>query len=113
TIVLRATCENQAEILWPGESVSVTLTLSTEPNAKVVPSEAIQTGPRGTFVYVAKDDNTAEYRPVTVDRVVGTTTVISAGLAVNEKVVLDGQLNLVNGARIQVVAANTEPAKKP
>jgi multidrug efflux system membrane fusion protein len=113
TIVLRATCENPTEILWPGESVSVTLTLSTDPGALVVPPEAIQTGPRGTFVYVTKPDNTVEYRPVTVDRVVGAAAVIAQGLSAGEQVVLDGQLNLVHGTRIQVVAANTEAGKKP
>lgn len=113
TIILRATCDNQAELLWPGESVSVTLQLSKDPNALVVPPEAIQTGPKGTFVYVAKADNTVEYRSVTVDRTVGNTSVISDGLKVGESVVLDGQLNLVNGARIQVVAANTETGNKP
>jgi multidrug efflux system membrane fusion protein len=113
TIVLRATCENQAELLWPGESVSVVLTLSTEPNALVVPPEAVQTGPRGTFVYVTKPDNTVEYRPVKVDRVVANSAVVSSGLQAGEQVVLDGQLNLVNGARIQVLAANIESGKKP
>lgn len=113
TIVLRATCENPEEVLWPGESVSVTLTLSTEPNALAVPPEAVQTGPRGTYVYVAKPDNTVEYRPVTVDRVVADSAVISQGLAAGERVVVDGQLNLVHGARVQVVAANTEPGKRP
>jgi multidrug efflux system membrane fusion protein len=113
TIVLRATCENPEEVLWPGESVSVTLILSIEPHALAVPPEAVQTGPRGTYVYVAKPDSTVEYRPVTVDRVVADSAVISQGLAAGERVVVDGQLNLVNGARIQVVAANTEPGKRP
>ncbi len=112
TIVLRATCENPSENLWPGESVSVTLTLSVDPGALVVPPEAVQTGPRGTFVYVAKPDNTVEYRSVTVDRVVLGSAVITDGVQPGEQVVLDGQLNLINGARIQVVAANSESGTK-
>lgn len=113
TIVLRAICENPNEVLWPGESVTVTLTLSTEPNALVVPPDAVQTGPHGTFVFVAKPDNTVEYRPVTVDRILADNAVITKGLKLGESVVLDGQLNLVDGSRIQVVAANTDVGKKP
>ena len=104
-IVLRAAFGNEKETLWPGESVSVILTLSTDAAAKVVPPETVQTGTKGPYVFVVKPDSTAEFRPVTVDRVVSGYAVISSGLAAGEKIVLDGQLNLVNGSRIQVAGA--------
>jgi multidrug efflux system membrane fusion protein len=114
TIVLRATFANEKEALWPGESVSVVLTTSTDAAAKVVPPEAVQTGTKGSYVFVVKPDNTAEFRAVTVDRIVSGFAVISQGLDEGEKVVLDGQLNLVNGTRVQIVAAaSAAPATPP
>ena len=68
TILLKATFPNSNEVLWPGEYVDVTLTLATEPNAIVVPTQAIQTGQSGQYVYVVKNDLTVESRPVTMNR---------------------------------------------
>ncbi len=71
TIQLKATFPNRDRSLWPGEFVDVNLTLATQPNAIVVPTQAIQTGQEGQFVFVVKPDMTVESRPVVVDRTRG------------------------------------------
>jgi multidrug efflux system membrane fusion protein len=105
TIRLRATFPNHDRTLWPGEFVRVTLTLAEQPDALVVPAQAVQAGPEGTYVFVSRPDHTAELRPVTVDRTVGTESVIAKGLAAGEQVVIDGQSRLVPGAHVTVAAA--------
>jgi multidrug efflux system membrane fusion protein len=85
--------------------VNVTLTLASQAGAIVVPSEAVQTGQNGTFVFVVKSDLTAESRPITPGRVVGSETVIDKGLQAGEKVVTDGQIRLYPGANVQIKAA--------
>ena len=90
-------------MLWPGQFVTVVLTLDTIQNATVVPAEAVQAGQQGQFVYVVKADNTVEIRPVTVGRAFGRKTVIDKGLAPGETVVTDGQLRLFPGAQIRAV----------
>ncbi len=105
TIKLRGTFENDDHRLWPGQFVNVVVTLTSQKNAVVVPSQAVQTGQTGTYVFAVKPDMTVESRPVEVGRVVGAYAVIAEGLKAGEKVVTDGQLGLVDGARIQVKEA--------
>lgn len=102
TILLKATFPNRNEVLWPGEYVDVVLTLATEPNAIVVPSQAVQTGQSGQYVWVVKNDMTVESRPVTVSRTHGAVAVVANGLQPGEKVVTDGQLRLAPGARVEI-----------
>ncbi|HTZ78965.1 MAG TPA: efflux RND transporter periplasmic adaptor subunit [Stellaceae bacterium] len=111
TISLKAVFENANERLWPGEFVNVQTTLSTDPNAIVVPASAIQVGQNGSYCYVAKSDNTVEYRPVAVSRTVDGRSVIEKGLAEGERVVTDGQLRLTNGSKIQI-RTTAEPTQK-
>ena len=103
TINVRSTFENADQRLWPGQFVNVSVLVRTDPDALVIAPAAIQAGQSGTYVFVIKDDNTAEARPVTVDRTVGGMAVISKGLSPGEKVVTDGQLRLGNGTRVQIV----------
>ena len=105
TIKLKAVFDNAERLLWPGQFANVVLTLDTQTNATVVPSEAVQDGQRGQFVFVVKKDQTVEARPVKVDRTIGKRAVIASGVAPGETVVTDGQLRLFPGARIQPVAA--------
>ncbi|MGH9720333.1 MAG: efflux RND transporter periplasmic adaptor subunit [Bryobacteraceae bacterium] len=105
TIRLKATAANQDRVLWPGQFVNTVLILDTRLNALVVPSEAVQPGQRGQFVYVVKPDQTVESRNVTVGMTFGAKTVIEKGLSAGESVVTDGQLRLFPGARIQAVPA--------
>jgi multidrug efflux system membrane fusion protein len=101
TIHLRATFANQDRRLWPGQYVKVLLTVAREPDSLLVPSQAIQTGQSGRFVYVVKSDQTVELRPIVVKREVGNESVVE-GLKAGEVVVTDGQLRLVPGARVQI-----------
>ena len=116
TIRLKGTFANRERKLWPGQFVNVVLTLTREPNTLVVPSQAIQTGQQGQYVYVVKQDLTVESRPVVVGRSVNSETVVQKGLAANEKVVTDGQLRLYPGARVEIKtsgSANATQKKTP
>jgi len=105
TIQLKATFPNQDGTLWPGQFVTVILTLTVQANAVVIPSQAIQTGQQGQYVYVMRSDLTVESRPITVGRTFGAETVVAKGIAPGEKVVTDGQLRLVPGARVEAKTA--------
>jgi multidrug efflux system membrane fusion protein len=102
TIQLKATFTNEKRTLWPGQFVDVVLGLSSQPNALLVPSEAVQTGQRGTYVYVVKSDMTVDLRPVTVGRAVENLVVVQGGVAAGDTVVTDGQLRLAPGAKVRV-----------
>ena len=102
TIKLKATFSNNDKKLWPGQFVNVIMTLSTQPGAIVVPSQAVQTGQQGQYIFVVKDDLTVEQRPVEVDRTINDEAVIAAGLKGDEQVVTDGQLRLVPGAKVEI-----------
>lgn len=106
TINVRATFDNNEQRLWPGQFVNVSILVRTDPDALVVPPAAVQVGQNGTYVFVVKDDGTAETRSVTVDRTVAGRSVVSKGLRAGEKVVTDGQLRLTDGARVQIVSDN-------
>jgi multidrug efflux system membrane fusion protein len=97
TIKLKGEFANTDRRLWPGQFVDVVLTLAQQPKTIVVPSQAIQNGQTGQFVFVIKPDMTVEARPVTLDRSTDGQAVISKGLAAGEQVVTDGQLRLVPG----------------
>ena len=101
TIKVLGLFENKDEVLWPGSLVAVRLTLRVDHNVVVVPSVAVQTGQRGTYVYVI-EDGVALIRPVKVMRTSDGETVLSEGLAGNETVVTDGQLALRDRARVEV-----------
>ena len=101
TIRLKAAFVNAGRRLWPGQFVNALLTLSVERGAVVVPSQAIQEGQRGTYVFVVKPDKTAEARPVTLGRAGDHDTVIEKGVAAGESVVIDGQIRLVSGTPVE------------
>ncbi len=102
TIQLKGTFQNPQNTLWPGQFVNVVLTLTTVPNAVVVPTQAIQSGQQGQYVFVIKPDETVESRPVQVARTVDSLSVIAKGLSLGERVVTDGQLRLYPGALVSV-----------
>ena len=102
TITLKGEFNNSKGILWPGEFVDVTLTLTTRPGAIVVPSAAVESGQQGPFVFVVKPDMTAELRTVQVGDTIGTETVVEKGLNPGETVVTDGQLRLLPGAKVEI-----------
>ena len=102
TITLKGTFANREKRLWPGQFVRVVLTLTSMPDAIVVPSRAVDTGQSGQYVFVIKPDLTAEMRPVTIGSSLGGETLILKGLQVGEQVVTDGQLRLVPGAKVVI-----------
>ena len=102
TIKLKGTFPNGDRKLWPGQFVRVTLRLTTQQNAVVVPNEAVQTGQNGSYIYVVKQDRTVESRPVTVGARVDQDSVVESGLEPGETVVTEGQLRLAPGSRVVV-----------
>ncbi len=106
TIQLKATFPNQDGSLWPGQFADVVVTLAVQPNLTVVPSQAIQTGQQGQYVYVVRSDMTVESRPVTLGRTIDGNAIVEQGLQPGETVVTDGHLRLVPGMRVQVTSAD-------
>ncbi len=102
TIQLKATFPNERGTLWPGQFADVILGLTVEPNVVMVPSQAIQTGQQGQYVYVMRPDSTVELRPVTAGRTLDGETAVPKGITPGEKVVTDGHLRLAEGVRVQV-----------
>lgn len=105
TIDVKATFPNENFALWPGQFVDVTLELTTEKDALVIPAPAVQTGQHGQYVFVIKADATVEMRPVEMTRTVGNEAVISTGLAEGELIVTDGHVRLSPGAKVEVKRA--------
>jgi membrane fusion protein, multidrug efflux system len=102
TIRLKAVFPNAERKLWPNLFVKARLLLETRQGALVVPSTAIQRGPRGPFVYVVGGDRTAEVRLIKVDMMIGEETVLASGLQAGEQVVVEGQNQLRPGAKVQL-----------
>ncbi|UBF30035.1 efflux RND transporter periplasmic adaptor subunit (plasmid) [Kovacikia minuta CCNUW1] len=101
TIKLRASFANEKGSLTPGEFVNVVLNLAQVPNAIVVPAPAVQSGQKGSFVYVIKPDHTVDLRLVKVGQTIANQTMIQSGVQAGDRVVVDGQFNLAPGAKVQ------------
>jgi len=112
TIKLKGTFANATRRLWPGQFVRVTLRLTTQANAIVVPNQAIQTGQDGSFVYVVKSDRTVESRPVKTGVRVDQDMVVNEGLETGETVVTEGQLRLAPGSRVVIRDGRGAPGRK-
>jgi len=102
TIKLKAEFTNSERRLWPGQFINVALTLSTQTDAVVIPSEAIQVGPEGQQIFVLKEDNRVELRPVSVGQTNVGEAVITKGVAAGEQVVREGQFLLSPGSRVEI-----------
>lgn len=113
TIHLRGTFENSQNRLWPGLYVNVLLTLSEQPNATVVQAHSIVSTQNGSYVYVVKPNNTVEQRTVVTNRTVENEAVVDKGLQPGEVIVLDGQINLVPGAQIEIKNSDALKAADP
>jgi multidrug efflux system membrane fusion protein len=111
TIRLKGTFANKDRRLWPGQFVNVVLTLTEMANAIVVPSQAIQNGQQGQFVFVVKTDHTVETRSVVSGLTFNNETVVQKGLSPGETVVTDGQLQLVPGTKVEVKASPGGPGQ--
>jgi membrane fusion protein, multidrug efflux system len=102
TIELMGTFANADRRLWPGQYSSVLLRLGEQRNAMVVPSQTIQTGQQGEFVFVVTPEMTVDVRQVAAGQTVENQTEILKGLSVGETVVTDGQVQLVPGTKVYV-----------
>jgi multidrug efflux system membrane fusion protein len=88
--------------LWPGEFVNATLTLNQIPNTVLVPSQAVQAGQHGSFVFVIGQDMKVQPRPVVPGASLDNEVIIERGLSVGDTVVTDGQLRLAPGATVTI-----------
>jgi multidrug efflux system membrane fusion protein len=110
TLRLRATLPNADHKFWPGRFVKVRLVLRTVQGAVLVPASATQVSPTGPFVFVVKDDSTAEMRPVVVGQRHEGDVVLTSGVKAGERVITAGQLAVGPGAKVRVEEAATAAA---
>jgi membrane fusion protein, multidrug efflux system len=113
TIRMKATFQNDDNVLWPGLSVSTRLLVDTLKQVTVVPEDTVQHGPNGLYAFVIGDGSKAEMHDIKVDREGSGQAVVSQGLSAGQKVVVAGQYRLQQGALVDPTAANvaTAPAK--
>lgn len=108
TVKLRATVGNKDRLFWPGRFARIRLILDTHQSAVLVPAEAPQLSAKGSFVYVIKEDESAELRPVTVGQRHGELVVIAQGLKEGERVVVNGQLGVTPGGKVQIASPDSK-----
>jgi multidrug efflux system membrane fusion protein len=111
-IKVKASFPNTDNRLWPGQFTNVSVMLSTEPDAIVVPTAAVQDGQQGNYVFVVKPDMSVDLRAIEVQRRDAEATVVRSGLQPDEIVVTDGQLRLVAGSRVSVKSGSADAAQK-
>jgi len=109
-IQLKSEHPNTDRFLWPGQFVHVLLILTVQPKAVVIPLRAVQTGEKGSFVFVVKPDGSAEMRPVVVDRTAGAEAVIAQGVSADETVITDGHLKVWPGGKVEIRNSLNEAA---
>jgi multidrug efflux system membrane fusion protein len=105
TILLKGRFPNDDGSLWPGGFVNVRLQLYVEPDALVIPAAAVVSGQEGSFVFVIQPDSSAATKPVIVNRTAGDFAIVSGDVQVGDQVVIDGQLRLRQGSKVQIKAA--------
>ena len=114
TVSLRAEIPNPDKRLWPGQYVTVKLTVATAENAVLVPGSAVQLGQNGQYCYVIKKDNTAELRDkIEVGQSEGDDLIIESGIKAGEEVVTFGQLGLAPGAKVTIDTGNDKTPSPP
>jgi multidrug efflux system membrane fusion protein len=104
TIRLKAQFSNDGEPLWPGAFVNARIVLATRQSAVTVPIDAVMQGPSGAYVYVLAADDTTQRRHVDVAATQEGIAVVSKGLSAGERVVVEGQYRLTDGAKAKVGA---------
>jgi len=99
---LKALFDNKTNALFPNQFVNVRLLVEIKKDKVLIPAVAIQHGPQGTFVYVVKEDQTADVRPVTVGTIEGDQASIDSGVSEGDRVVVDGVDKLRAGSKVKV-----------
>src|SRR5450432_2204271 len=102
TVRLKGTVPNPDKALWPNEFVRARLVLAVRSQVLAIPAPAVQRGPQGTFVYIVLPDQTAALRSVEVDTVQDQWAIVTRGIAVGDKIVVEGQNQLRPGAKVSV-----------
>ena len=105
TILLKGRFPNDDGALWPGAFANVRLQLYVDTAALVVPAAAVVAGQQGSFVFVIQPDSSAATKAVTVNRTAGDFAVVSGDVQAGDRVVVDGQLRLRQGSKVQIKAA--------
>src|SRR5882672_9644760 len=113
TVLLRATIPNGSHRLWPGRFVNVRLILAMMPGAVLVPAATPQDSAKGPFVYVVKEDSTAESRPVKIGQRQGDLVVVEQGLKPGERVVINGQIAVTPGGKVRIDQGNAGGGSAP
>lgn len=113
TVKLRAAVANADRHFWPGQFVNIRLILTTSKDAVLVPNQATQISQQGPFVYVVKNDKTADLRQVTLGQRQGNDVVIAKGVAAGEEVIVTGQLQVQPGGPLRMEAPAAAPTTAP
>jgi membrane fusion protein, multidrug efflux system len=104
TVVLKADLDNRDGALWPGQYVTAIVDLSLQKNVTTIPLIAVQQGNNGSFVFLVHADKTVAMQPVTLATTAGDTAVIAQGIKPGDQVVIDGQLDLQDGATVETTS---------
>jgi multidrug efflux system membrane fusion protein len=113
TIRLKAVFDNKDHALWPGQSVSTRLLVTTLKDATVIPDDAVQHGADGLYAFAVNADNKAELRKLKVSKSIDGRTVVDEGLAPGERVIVAGQFKVQPGSTVATKVANSESAPPP
>jgi multidrug efflux system membrane fusion protein len=113
TVKLKARFSNDDELLFPNQFVNARLRVQTLDQALLIPSAALQYGSKGTFVYVVKDDNTVDVRPIKVGPGNTGITLVQEGVQPGERLVLEGTDRLRAGSKVEVITATSEATPQP
>ena len=110
TVKLKATFDNPGNVLWPGEFVTAHLLIGTRKGGLTIPTQSVQRGPNGTFVWVIKPDGTAEMRDIKTSQVNGGTTLVDKGVTAGESIVVDGQYKVKVGIKVAATPQSNQTA---
>jgi multidrug efflux system membrane fusion protein len=113
TVRLKATFPNQNNQLWPGEYVNARVLLKTSQNAVTIPDSAVQRGPKGLYVFLVKDDQTVEMRPVKIGGSADGLTIVEGGLEAGDTVTTNNEYRLREGVKVKAPAPANPDDKKP
>lgn len=112
TVTGKVLIQNENEALWPGQAVTVALTVETKKNIVTVPASAVLPAQQGMIVWVLGADNRVAVRPVVQDRVIGQVSYLTSGIKEGERVITDGQLRLSPGASVSIRSEGGQPGAK-
>lgn len=110
-VTLKANFDNKQQDLWPGTLISVKLLLKTDREALVIPTQAIQQGNEGTFVYVIDKDQKAQVRNIELGASIGDLQQVTKGLQLTDQIVTSGQYRLTEGSMVNIVKQDNVTTK--